>query len=80
MTARVEIPVTMAAVVSTVPREYLGQDSQGLYFVWKEEDPQNMSLYYVEIGSHSEELVEIVSGLTEGEVLYRSSRIGESSK
>jgi len=80
MTARVEIPVTMSTDVSTVPREYLGQDSQGLYFVWKEEDPQYLSLHYVEIGSHSEDLVEIVSGLTEGEVLYRTIRIGESSK
>lgn len=66
MTARIDIPVVLAQDALSVPREYLGVDSDGEYYVLaglnaKEADPQS-----VMVGAVGDRMVEIVSGLSAG--------------
>jgi len=82
MTARVEIRITMATDVLAIPREYLGLDPQRRYFVLKqgEENPENSSLHYVQVGTHGESMVEIVSGVSGGDRLISIRKAQEVSQ
>jgi multidrug efflux pump subunit AcrA (membrane-fusion protein) len=68
MTARIEVPVSFASQVVAVPREYLGID-EGKYFVQKGTDSKTASRQVVEVGSYSDRLIQILSGVNVGDRL-----------
>jgi multidrug efflux pump subunit AcrA (membrane-fusion protein) len=69
MTARVRIPIVLAKDVTAVPREYLGNDSQGRYYVFKGTENKTASVQYVQVGAIGDRLVQIVSGVQSGDPL-----------
>ena len=69
MTARIDIPIILARDALSVPREYLGTDSRGGYYVLAGLDPEKASEKPVTIGAVGDRLVEIVSGLSLGDSL-----------
>lgn len=77
MTARVEIPVTMASDAVSVPRSLLGFDPEEGYFVvvfqGAKSEPARQT---VEIGVHGSEVVEVISGLNGGEELLALDQHG----
>jgi multidrug efflux pump subunit AcrA (membrane-fusion protein) len=81
MTARVEIPVTMASDVLAVPRDYIGLDASGRYFVVKGDgNPENNSIQNIEVGVHGERLVEVLAGVDIGEKLVPIKKASEISQ
>lgn len=69
MTARIRIPIVLANDVTTVPRDYLGNDSQGRYFVFKGTNSKTASVQYVGVGAVGDRLAQIVSGVAAGDPL-----------
>jgi HlyD family secretion protein len=69
MTARVIIPIVLAKDVDTIPREYLGNDSQGRYYVFKGTESKTASVQYVQVGAMGDRLVQIVAGVATGDPL-----------
>ena len=69
MTARVRLPIVLAKKTPAIPREYLGLDSQGKYYVFKGKDPKTASIQFVKPGVVGDRLVEIASGLSRGDLL-----------
>jgi len=69
MTAKIEVPVSFATQVVAVPREYLGIDIEGKYYVQKGTDVKTTSKQVVEVGPYSDRLVQILSGVTVGDHL-----------
>jgi HlyD family secretion protein len=82
MTARVEIPITMATDALCVPRSFIGLDERGGYYVLKQgpDGSESPSIQAVEIGTHGEAYVEIVSGLAEGDRLISLRQVEEVSR
>jgi hypothetical protein len=70
MTARIDIPLILARNTLTVPREYLGMNSDGGFYVVTGTDAKETSEQHVEIGAVGDRVVEIVSGISAGEPLY----------
>jgi multidrug efflux pump subunit AcrA (membrane-fusion protein) len=66
MTARIDIPVILAKDALSVPREYLGVDSNGAYYVLAGSDAKQTEQQPVVIGTVGDSMVEIVSGLSAG--------------
>jgi len=66
MTARIDIPVILARDALSVPREYLGIDSEGAYYVLNGSNPKESDQQSVMVGAVGDRMVEIVSGLTAG--------------
>lgn len=77
MTARVKIPIVLAKDAVAVPREYLGTDSRGRYFVLKGTDPKTAGVQNVELGAVGDRLVQIASGLSVGDPLLPLQRLPE---
>jgi len=67
MTVRIEVPVSLAAGVVAIPREYLGVDTKGRYYVVKGTDPKTATAQIVQVGVFSSSLVQIASGLNAGD-------------
>lgn len=80
MTARIRIPIVLAKDAPAVPRDYLGTDSQGRYYVLKGTDPKTASTQVVELGAIGDRLAQIVSGVSAGDPLLPLQRLAEVNK
>jgi multidrug efflux pump subunit AcrA (membrane-fusion protein) len=69
MTVCVEVPVSRASATLAIPRECLGVDSDGRYYVNKGTDPANGAIQSVTVGVFSDRLVQILNGLNPGETV-----------
>ncbi len=79
MTVRVELPVSLASKTLAIPRECLGVDSEGRYYVRKGTDPKNAATQIVKVGVSNDRLVQVQSGLNAGDpvLLNRPSAEGK---
>jgi multidrug efflux pump subunit AcrA (membrane-fusion protein) len=66
MTARIDIPVILARDALSVPREYLGIDSNGEYYVLAGSKIKEAGRQPVTIGAVGDRMVEVVSGISAG--------------
>jgi HlyD family secretion protein len=80
MTARVLVPLVMAREAIAIPRDYLGIDSQGRYFVIKGAEPKKAQIQPVTIGAIGDRLIEAVSGISAGDPLLSIQRLAEVEK
>jgi HlyD family secretion protein len=80
MTARLEFEVSLGTDALTIPRECLGLDAAGHYYVLKGQDRQKATTQSVKVGRFSDRSVEIVSGLSAGDVILYLSREGSEVK
>ncbi len=80
MTARVEVPIVLAKESISIPREYLGLDSQGRYYVFRGKDPKTASIQFVKPGAIGDLMVQIASGLSSGDPLLPLQRSEEVTK
>jgi multidrug efflux pump subunit AcrA (membrane-fusion protein) len=80
MTARVRIPVVLAKNIPAVPREYLGVDAEGKYYVVKGTESETASIQHVELGKIGDRLAQIVSGVSVGDPLLPIQYSEEFSK
>jgi HlyD family secretion protein len=80
MTARVKVPIILADDTPAIPREYLGMDSQGRYYVFKGNDPKTASIQFIKPGVIGDRMVQIASGVSSGESLLPLQRSGEVTK
>jgi HlyD family secretion protein len=78
MTAHVEIVLNMGSDVLTAPREYVGLDAQSRHYVLKRIDDKNSQREYVKLGAVGDSVVELVSGITIGDVLLPVQKLGGS--
>jgi len=69
MTAHIEVPVKLAAGVTTVPRDFIGLDSQRRYYVRRRMSAETTSPQVVELGTFGDREVEVVSGVSIGDIL-----------
>jgi multidrug resistance efflux pump len=70
MSSRVEVVLSMASSVVAVPRQLLGVDAQGRYYVLKETGPKAPPMsQIVQIGAFGDALVQVLSGVNVGERL-----------
>jgi hypothetical protein len=70
MSARVEVVVSMASGVTAVPRQLLGVDAHGQYYVLKDTGPKTPPVSQtVQIGAFGDGLVQILSGINVGDRL-----------
>jgi HlyD family secretion protein len=80
MTARIRIPVVLAKDVLAVPREYLGVDSQGRYYVYKGTEAKTASVETVQLGKIGDRLAQVVSGISAGDMLLPIQQTAEVLK
>ncbi len=80
MTVRIEVPVSLASQVITVPREYLGVDDQGGYYVRKGTDSKASSVQPVQIGAFNDRLVEVSSGVNVSDRLLLVQKMVETKR
>jgi HlyD family secretion protein len=80
MTARVRIPIVLAKKTIAIPREYLGLDSQGRFYVFKGKDPKTASIQFVKLGVSGDRMVQIASGLSLGDPLLPLQRSQEVTR
>ncbi len=80
MTARVRIPIVLAKEVIAVPRDHLGFDAQGRYYVLKGTEYKTATVQFVEPGAVGDRLIQIVSGVSEGDRLLPVQQIAEVKK
>ncbi len=80
MTARVRIPLTLAKETPAIPREYLGVDTQGRYYVMKGTEPKTASVQFVQLGAIGDRLVQAVSGVSTGDSLFPLQGLAEVTK
>jgi HlyD family secretion protein len=80
MTARVNVPLVLAKETPAVPREYLGVDNQGGSFVVKGADPKQAQKQPVKLGAIGDRLVQVVSGVSVGDVLIPVQLLAEETK
>jgi HlyD family secretion protein len=80
MTARVRIPIVLAKKTIAIPREYLGLDSQGKFYVFKGKEPKTASIQFVKLGVVGDRLVQIASGLSPGDPLLPMQRSEEVTR
>lgn len=80
MTARVNVPLILAKETPIIPREYLGVDSQGRYYVMKGTEPKTASVQFVQLGAIGDRLVQAISGVSAGDSLFPAQRLAEVSK
>ena len=71
MTVRMEVPVSVASGSVAIPREYLGLDAAGKYFVLKGTERKTASVQAVTVGAFSDRLIQILSGLTAGDRIFK---------
>jgi len=80
MTARITVPLVLAEAAVSVPREYVGVDTQGRNYVVKIVDAKKNEKEFVNIGAVGDNLIEITSGLSAGEKLLPVRYITEVTK
>lgn len=80
MTGRVEIPVSVGSRVSVIPREFLGFGIDGRYFVKKGADPKAASIQPVQVGAFNDRMVQITSGIAEGDIVLDPLAAAEGTK
>ena len=78
MTVRVEIPVSLASNVLAIPRDYLGIDHLGRYYVIKGTDAKTAASQRVQVGAFSNHMVQITSGLTAGDKILPITAASEA--
>jgi len=78
MTVRLEIPVSLASNVIAIPREYLGINHLGRYYVIRGTDVKTASVHPVEVGAFSDHMVQITSGLTAGDKILQITAASEA--
>lgn len=76
MTARLEFEVSLGAGALAIPRDCLGLDSAGRYYVLKGPDRRRASVQAVKVGRFSDRTVEILSGLSAGDTILILNREG----
>jgi HlyD family secretion protein len=79
MTVRMEVPVSVVSDTVAIPREYLGLDVAGKYFVLKGTDRKAASAQSVTVGAFSDRLVQIVSGLKAGDRILKVQGVAEGT-
>jgi HlyD family secretion protein len=80
MTARVRVPIALAKNVFSIPREYVGLDSQNRFYVFKGNDPKTASIQFVKPGEIGDRMVEIASGVSSGDPLLPVQRSAEVAR
>jgi HlyD family secretion protein len=81
MTARVSVPMVLAKDAVAIPRDHVGIDAQGRYFVVKKEPDSKKSVtQIISIGAIGDRMVEAVSGVSIGDPLLPVQRLAEVSK
>lgn len=81
MTAHVRIPTVLVKETPVIPREYLGTDSLGRYFVLKKgADSKKASTQIVSIGAVGDRMVQAISGVSIGDPLLSMQRLAEVTK
>lgn len=80
MTVKVEVPVSFAAQVLAVPREYVGLDGQGQYYVHKGSTLKTVTSQPVQVGNFSDRLIQISSGISVGDRLLPIRRAEETKR
>ena len=80
MTVKVEVPVSFASQVLAVPREFLGIDGQGQYYVHKGGDPKIITVQPVQVGIFSDRLVQITTGVNVGDRLLPVNKAQETKR
>jgi HlyD family secretion protein len=81
MTAHVRIPMVLAKDTPVIPREYLGTDGQGRYFVLKKAaDAKKATTQIVSIGAIGDRMIEAVTGVSVGDPLIPMQRLAEVTK
>ncbi len=71
MTVRMEVPVSVASGSIAIPREYLGLDAAGRYYVLKGTERKTASVQTVTVGAFSDRLVQVLSGLKAGDRILK---------
>jgi HlyD family secretion protein len=79
MTVRMEVPVSVVSDTVAIPREYLGLDVAGKYFVLKGTDRKTASVQSVTVGAYSDRLIQIVSGLEAGDRILKVQEVAEGT-
>lgn len=79
MTVRMEVPVSVASGAVAIPREYLGLDPGGKYFVLKGADRKTASVQAVTIGAYSGRMVQVLSGLKAGDRILKVQGTSEGA-
>jgi HlyD family secretion protein len=80
MTARIKVPLILAKDAPVVPREYLGIDSQGRYYVLKGTESKTAGMQTVALGAIGDRLAQVVSGISIGDPLLLPQQLREVSK
>ena len=79
MTARAEFILSMASGVTVVPRQNLGLDVQGRYYVLKDTGPKTPpALEYVKIGVFGDHMVQVLSGVEAGDRILSAQKTSET--
>ncbi|HXK59386.1 MAG TPA: efflux RND transporter periplasmic adaptor subunit [Acidobacteriota bacterium] len=76
MTVRVSVPVKLASGVMTVPRDFLGLDAQGRYYVTKK-SANSQTREIIDVGAFGDAVVEVRSGLSSSDSLLPVQRVWE---
>jgi multidrug efflux pump subunit AcrA (membrane-fusion protein) len=74
MTARIRIPLVLAKDVPSIPRDYLGYDSQGRSYVTRGTATKTATMQFVRIGAVGDRLIQILSGVSNGDPLLPIQR------
>jgi len=77
MTARISVGIKLASGVATVPREYVGVDSEGRYYILKKTDKPDTARQIVDVGVFGDSLVEIRSGVSSTDSLLPVQKVWE---
>ncbi len=77
MTAQVDISVTLAKDVPIIPRNYLGMDFQGRYYVLKGSTREKAERQFVELGVVGDTVFEVTSGISVGDQILALDPGGE---
>jgi len=77
MTARVVLGIKLAGAATTVPRDFLGVDPEGRYYVLKKTEKPDATKQIVDVGAFGDDLVEIRSGVASSDSLLRVQKVWE---
>lgn len=80
MTARLEFTVSLGSGVLAIPRDCLGLDTAGKYYVLKGRDRKTASTQAVKVGRFSDHMVEILDGLKSGDDILALHRATQEVK
>jgi multidrug resistance efflux pump len=77
MTARVMFGIKLADRATAIPREYLGLDPEGRYYVLKKTEKAEAARQIVDVGAFGDALVEIRSGISSSDSLLPVQKVWE---